>query len=197
MSTSPTSATTPYVLAVSVSSGGIPKRPLPEGYVTKDGFVGDGRNHAKHIRPDRAVSLFDLEIMEQLVHEGFPLEPGAAGENLTLVGLNVQGLSPGTLLQIGDALLELQQPRKPCYVLDAIDPRLKEAIVGRCGYMASVVREGTIRPGDSIEIVSSHVHSPGGFIGGSSKRDSAESRVVALAPLSHSDALQELFHFRG
>jgi MOSC domain-containing protein YiiM len=141
------------IVAVNISSGGIPKHPLDAGKVTVDGLAGDCHNHAKHIRPDRAISLLDLEILEQLVQEGFALEPGAAGENLTVAGLHVQTLAPGTVLQIGDVLLKLEQPRKPCYVLDAIDPRLKDAIVGRCGFMASVVREGPITPGADIKII--------------------------------------------
>jgi MOSC domain-containing protein YiiM len=88
------------------------------------------------------------------VQEGFPLTPGAAGENLTVAGLSVQEMPPGTLLKIDDVVLELQQPRKPCYVLDAIDPRLKEAIVGRCGYMASVVSVGIVRPGATVTVLS-------------------------------------------
>ncbi len=146
------SAASPRVLAVSVSAGGIPKRPTAACMATRDGLVGDGRNHAKHFRPDRAVSLWDIEILDELVEEGFSLTPGAAGENLTVVGLSVQQMSPGTLLQIGDAILKLEQPRKPCYVLDAIDPRLKDVIVGRCGYMASVVKEGIVAPGMAITV---------------------------------------------
>ena len=145
----------PQVLGVSISPGGIPKLPQASAQVLKTGLAGDGRNHAKHIRPDRAVSLWDYEILEQLVAEGFPsLVPGAAGENITVTRLNVQALPVGALLRIGPVVLKLEQPRKPCYVLDAIDPRLKDAIVGRCGYLASVVEGGTIRPGMSIEVVS-------------------------------------------
>jgi MOSC domain-containing protein YiiM len=144
----------PYVLAVSISPGGIPKYPQAIATVTKSGLLRDGRNHAKHIRPDRAVSLWDYEILQQLVKEGFStLVPGAAGENLTVVGLNLQSLPPGTQLSIGDVIVKLEQPRKPCYVLDPIDPRLKDAIVGRCGYMASVVNEGSLRPGMAIEVL--------------------------------------------
>jgi len=142
----------PCVLAVSISPGGIPKQPQPMALAGQGGLIGDGRNHAKHIRPDRAISLFDWEILEQLVGEGFPLAPGTAGENLTVAGLHVQSLPPGTLLQIGDVTLRLEQPRKPCYVLDSIDPRLKDAIVGRCGYMASVVHAGTLRPQMAIQV---------------------------------------------
>lgn len=136
-----------YLVAVCTSGGGVPKRPLPTALVTEIGIDGDVHAHAKHNRPDRAISILDLEVMRDLVDEGFPLDPGTAGENLTVAGLGVQDLPSGTLLEIGDVVVRLESPRKPCYVLDAIDPRLKEAIVGRCGYMASVVRPGTLRPG--------------------------------------------------
>lgn len=138
------------VVAVCTSGGSIPKQPLAGVEVTTSGLLGDGHAHAKHNRPERAVSLFDLEILTQLQKEGFPLYPGAIGENLTIAGLHVQGLPPGTLLKIGDVLLRLEEPRKPCYVLDAIDPNLKDVIVGRCGYMASVKRGGLIEPGMNV-----------------------------------------------
>ena len=49
-------------------------------------------------------------------------------------------------------ILELTKIRKPCYVLDAIDPRLKEVIIGRCGFYAKVLQEGLINTGDNIFI---------------------------------------------
>lgn len=153
MSTDVSSAVPAYVLAVNTSPGGIPKRPQAAASVAIEGLQGDGRNHAKHIRPDRALSIWDHENLQQLVAEGFQLTPGAAGENLTVSGLNVQQMLHGTLLRIGDVVLKLEQPRKPCYVLDAIDPRLKEVIVGRCGYMASVVRVGVLCPGMPIRVI--------------------------------------------
>lgn len=138
------------VVAVCVSAGGIPKRPVKESYVDARGLEGDFHAHEKHNRPDRAISIFDWEILEDLVAEGYSLRPGTAGENVTVRGLRVQRLSPGDLLEVGHVLLCLEEPRKPCYVLDGIDPRLKKVIVGRCGYMASVLRPGTIRPGMTI-----------------------------------------------
>jgi len=144
--------TVPFVLSVNISPGGIPKRPMISAMALRDGFQGDGRNHAKHIRPDRAISMWDYELMRVFAAEGFSLVPGAAGENLTVRNLNLHAMSPGPLLKIGDAVIKLQQPRKPCYVLDAIDPRLKDVVVGRFGFMASVVREGVIRPGMPIEV---------------------------------------------
>lgn len=144
---------TPRVIAVCSSAGGVPKLPMDEAQVVVAGIVGDLHAHAKHNRPDRALSLFDIELLDELVAEGFALAPGVAGENLTVAGLHVQRLTPGTILSIGDVLVRLEQPRKPCYVLDAIHPRLKEATVGRCGFMASVVRGGTIRPGMEVRVL--------------------------------------------
>lgn len=142
----------PRLDAVCVSHGGIPKTPILAVEVDGTGLIGDGHAHEKHRRPDRAVSLFDREVLEQLISEGYPLSPGAAGENLLLSGLGVQQLTPGDELEIGDVVLRLEKPRKPCYVLDAIDPRLKDVIVGRCGYMASVVRGGRLSPGMPVTV---------------------------------------------
>jgi MOSC domain-containing protein YiiM len=148
------STTDPVVLSVNISPGGIPKVPQTSVMARKSGLEGDGRNHAKHIRPDRAVSLWDYELLRAFVAEGFSLTPGAAGENLTVRNLNVQKMPTGTLLRIGQVVLQLEQPRKPCYVLDAIDPHLKDVVVGRIGFMASVVSEGIIEPGMPIEVIS-------------------------------------------
>ena len=134
------------------STGGIPKKPLPYCWANSAGLDGDAHNHAKHGRPDRAIRIFDLESLQELRAEGFDLRPGSAGENLTVVGLHVQNMRPGTLLRIGNVLLRLETPRKPCYVLDAIDERLKDAIVGRCGFMASVLEEGLVSAGMMIAV---------------------------------------------
>ncbi len=169
-------ACTARIVAVNISPGGIPKRPQSVARLESVGLVGDGRNHAKHAVLDRAVSLFDLEILEQLKTEGFALEPGTVGENLTVCGLAVQSLAEGTRLRIGaNVVLRLEKPRKPCYVLDAIDPRLKEVIVGRCGYMASVVRGGTIGPGMTIAVLA-------GDVPGVNRRADSSTRPDQPAP---------------
>ncbi len=141
------------VIAVCISPGGIPKLPVPQAHICQQGLLGDGHAHAKHCRPDRAVSILDLEAMQALVAEGYRLVPGATGENLNVRGLNVQSLPVGTVLRVGTALLRLTAMRKPCYVLDAIDPRLKDAINGRCGYMAEVLVPGVVCPGDAAGVV--------------------------------------------
>ncbi len=99
------------------------------------------------------MSIIDQEDLDDLREEGFDVGPGATGENVTVRGLSVDDLDCGDRLEFsGGVLLELTKKRKPCYVLDAIDPRLKDVIVDRCGFYARVVRPGTIRPGERIGV---------------------------------------------
>ena len=146
-------ALVPQVAAVCISGGGIPKLPQASVPVTFAGLAGDGHDHAKHNTPLQAVCLQDIEVLDDLAKEGFRLKPGTTGENLTVRRLKVNHLEAGTILKFsGGVVLELTKERKPCYVLDAIDPRLKEVIAGRCGFYAKVLREGLIQAGDIIEV---------------------------------------------
>ncbi len=143
----------PTVVSVNISPGGIPKRPVEAGQVTVKGIAGDGHDHEKHDTPLQAISLLDLEDVEDLRAEGFDVYPGATGENLTVRGLDVDGLRVGDRLRLaGGVELEISKIRKPCYVLDAISPQLKEAIQDRCGCYARVIAPGEIRPGETIDV---------------------------------------------
>ncbi len=142
------------IVAVCISPGGIPKTPVLKADLTSAGFVGDSHDHEKHIRPDRAVLIQDEERLEEFRREGFALEPGMLGENLTVRGLNVQGLPPGTKLRIENGpLLQLTESRKPCFVLDQIDPRLQSIVAGRCGYLARVLETGWASTEQRIGVV--------------------------------------------
>ena len=141
------------VVAVCISPGSVPKLPVEAAETTVDGLVGDGHEHQKHCRPHRAVSIQDIELLDDLRDEGFQLEPGTAGENLTVRGLNVQQRAAGDRLRFQDGpVLELTEPRRPCFVLDKVHPTLKEAIVGRCGFLARVVENGRFFPGQRIVV---------------------------------------------
>lgn len=139
------------VVAVCVSPGGVPKLPVPNAELTPTGLVGDGHDHEKHRRLHRAVSIQDLELLEELKAEGYPVAPGTIGENLTVRRLHVQALSPGDRLRFEDGpVLELTEPRKPCFVLDRIHPMLKDAVAGRCGFLAKVIKAGQLAAGQRV-----------------------------------------------
>ncbi len=144
----------PHIVSINISQGGIPKLPLEFVQVTLAGLEGDGHNHEKHRTSLQAVCLQDIEKLDELREEGFPLSPGATGENLTVKSLHVNTLPLGTVLKFsGGVVLELTKVRKPCYVLDQIDSRLKEVIVGRCGLYAKVLEEGILKREETIDVI--------------------------------------------
>lgn len=147
----------PIILSINISKGGIPKLPVNEIFVHQAGLEGDGHNHDKHYRPTQAVSIQDIETLQELIQEGYSLHPGATGENLTVQHLKVNCLPVGTILEFPSGLtIELTKVRQPCYVLDSINPRLKEDILNRCGMYAQVNAPGTIRAGDRLTIRKPH-----------------------------------------
>ncbi|MBI3608705.1 MAG: NTP transferase domain-containing protein [Nitrospirae bacterium] len=163
----------PEIVSINTSPGGIPKHPVAEVFATVDGIVGDGRAHAKHLKPGRAVSLLDAEMIETIRGEDYAVGPGVMGENLTTRGVDLLSLAPGTRLRLaGGVEIELTEPRAPCFVLDAIHPDLKHAVRDRFGWMARVVTPGVLRVGDRLKN-SSQLIAPG-----TPKRHSSEDSPV-------------------
>lgn len=145
----------PKVVSVHISPGGIPKHKIPSVFISQQGLQGDGHNHEKHYRVEQAVSVQDIEKLNELNQEGYQLDPGTTGENIVVENLDINKLDLGTILSFPSGLrIRLTKVRKPCYVLDAINPQLKEDIVGRCGMYAEVLQEGELCAGDSITIIS-------------------------------------------
>ncbi len=116
-----------------------------------ENFGLEGDRHAG--RPLRQVSILNAETVDELARAGIPVEPGILGENITLEGLPVMALHVGTRLRIGQAELEITGDRPACREMLEIHPNALKAMVGRAGKMARVVRGGTVRPGDPIELI--------------------------------------------
>jgi MOSC domain-containing protein YiiM len=110
-----TPATTGHVVQVNVSTGGVPKSKVAGASITHRGLAGDRQADRKHHgRPFQALCLWSLEVIHELAALGHPIAPGAAGENLTLAGLDWTRLRPGARLRLGTALAELSFPAVPC-----------------------------------------------------------------------------------
>ena len=122
-------------------------------------LAGDDQadRHA-HGGPDKAVYAYAVEDYRfWRDHERIAIEPGLFGENLTLVGVDVSGARIGERWQIGSLVLEVSQPRIPCYKLgmrlgDQMFPR-RFAAAGRPGAYLRIVREGLVAAGDDVLIV--------------------------------------------
>jgi MOSC domain-containing protein YiiM len=131
----------------------MPKLAVLSARVTRNGVEGDRQRNLKyHSGPDRSVCLYSQELYAWLVEQGVNVSAGQIGENFTTSGLDLQKLAAGDRLRVGETcIIEITKVRVPCSQLKKWDADLPELIVGRSGWVAKVIEEGIVRPGDSIE----------------------------------------------
>lgn len=117
-----------------------------------------------HGGPDKAVYGYPVEHYDywrRKVPE-MPAKLGAFGENLTTSGVLEKDLYIGDHVRVGSALLQVAQPRMPCYKLqvrfDRDDMTRLFALSLRSGFYFSVIEEGEVKPGEAIEIVKRDPH---------------------------------------
>ncbi len=146
-----------------------PDLDLVEGKgVAGDAHFGITVQHRSRVAIDpahpnlRQVHLIAAELLEELAHEGFSLDPGDLGENILTRGLDLLALPRGTRQQLGDeAELELTGLRNPCGQIEhfrtgllahMVEKGPDGAIVRKAGVMAVVVKGGRAVTGDSINV---------------------------------------------
>jgi MOSC domain-containing protein YiiM len=118
----------------------------------------EGDRKAGH-HPGRQINLLSREWLLRLQDAGYQIEPGQFGEQITLLGIELEELRVGEQLQLGPtACIEIRQARTPCGRL-AVAQQLAVAGLKTIGLMATVVVGGTIRVGDAV-IVRRVTHHP-------------------------------------
>jgi MOSC domain-containing protein YiiM len=143
-------------------------RLLPGLGVEGDTHAGRTVQHRSRVARDpsqpnlRQVHLIHVELLEGLTEQGFRVSAGVLGENVTTRGVDLLALPTGTRLQLGpSAVLELTGLRNPCRQLNAYQPGLMNAVLGRdadgglvrlAGVMAVVEAGGVVQAGDAITI---------------------------------------------
>ena len=123
---------------------------------------GDGQGDlAGHGGEHRAVFVYQIESYQywqrQLGRDDFSY--GQFGENFTVEGLADDRVCIGDRYQIGEAVLEVTQPRVTCYRVGIRmdDPRMPALLVShhRPGFYFRVLREGHVQAGDEIVQIAS------------------------------------------
>jgi MOSC domain-containing protein YiiM len=123
----------------------------------------DQADRRVHGGPDKAVYAYASEDAAFWAAElGRELGPGAFGENLSTVGLDVSGAVVGERWRIGDVELEVCQPRLPCtkLALRMGEPQMvrRFAQASRPGAYLRIVAEGLLGAGDAVEVVLRPAH---------------------------------------
>ena len=120
---------------------------------------GDGQADLRvHGGPDKAVYAYPFEHYDYWERElgRSDLAYGQFGENLTVEGMLEDVVHIGDVFKVGSALLQITQPRSPCYKLgirmgsSGFPKRFMAS--GRPGFYLRVLEEGDMGAGDPIEL---------------------------------------------
>jgi MOSC domain-containing protein YiiM len=111
-----------------------------------------------HGGPDKTVYAYAREDADWWAAElGRDIPDGMFGENLTTAGVDCTGAVIGERWRIGTAVLEVSQPRMPCFKLGlrfGDGKMLKRfAQASRPGVYFRIITEGELGVGDPIEVV--------------------------------------------
>lgn len=132
---------------------GIVKHPVSAPvFLSFTGMLGDAQaDLVHHGGPDKAVCVYDhsrYSEIERLMDR--KLEWGAFGENLTVTGCAEEEVRIGDVFELGDAQVQVSQPRQPCFKL-GVRYDYKELPVyfqesGHTGFYFRVLQEGEVGP---------------------------------------------------
>lgn len=135
--------------------------PLPHA-ISITGVQGDGQGDTVHHGGvDKAVCVY-FEQRYSYWNSFFaqPFEYGAFGENFTLSNWTEDDLCIGDIVEAGNIVFQVSQPRQPCFKLGLRHqmPELPEHVQkrGYTGFYFRVLQEGVIRAGDSFAVTYKH-----------------------------------------
>jgi MOSC domain-containing protein YiiM len=141
------------------------KHPV-DGRVAIRGVNLDGDDQADrtvHGGPDKAVYAYSLEDYAYWrEHEPFDTPVGLFGENLTIEGIDLSSAVVGERWSVGSAVLEVAQPRLPCFKLGIRvgDPTFLKRFLAaaRMGAYFRIIKEGDVGAGDLVTVLSRPDH---------------------------------------
>ena len=147
---------------------GLPKRTVTQLTITPNGVEGDfnrWRTEEANGDPDQAVLLLSQEILLALREEGWPVQAGELGENITLADLPPDALQRGVRVKLAGVVLEVSKACDPCTLLFTLPyvgvkrgPEFLRTMMGRRGWFARVVQGGIVRAGTLVEVTGSGAH---------------------------------------
>lgn len=131
-------------------------------WLGREGLAGDAQADRRvHGGPEQALHQYPVAHYARLA-EAFPaaaalLLPGSLGENLSVAGWDEATVCIGDIFRLGDARIQLTQPRSPCWKIDrrfGVDgmTHLIDS-AGLVGWYFRVIDEGEVAPGCGFELL--------------------------------------------
>lgn len=136
--------------------------------VEGDAHAGVTVQHRSRVARDpsqpnlRQVHLLPVELLAELQGQGFRVNPGDLGENISTAHLDLLALPTGAVIRLGaHATIQVTGLRNPCSQINHFQPGLMEAVLGRdahgelvrkAGVMAVVLSSGDVHIGDKMRV---------------------------------------------
>ncbi|MEV6830360.1 MOSC domain-containing protein [Amycolatopsis sp. NPDC051102] len=130
----------------------------PELKLTELNLDGDRQaDLTVHGGVDKAVYVYPAEHYPAWREDGFEADVADFGENVSLSGVTEDDVRIGDVWAWGDALVQVSQPRSPCFKL-AMKTGRKDVTPlmigsGRSGWYLRVLRPGTVPTSGAVELV--------------------------------------------
>ena len=108
---------------------------------------------------DKACYLYSADHYQywQNLYPELEMPYGMFGENLTVEGLHEKGINIGDTYKIGEAVVQVTQPRQPCFKLQFRfnNNNIVRQFVdsGFSGIYVRILKDGHINPGDSMQLI--------------------------------------------
>lgn len=139
------------VIAVNISDKtGVRKQSIESAEIKEGGIVGDAHFGKSEIKQ---ISLLADESVDKMRGMGMEFDSGIFAENITTKGIELKDLPVGVKLRIGDTLHEVSQIGKECHGGCEIRTKTGFCVMPTDGIFTKVLKSGTIKPGDDIEII--------------------------------------------
>lgn len=130
-------------------------------HITKAGIVGDEHAYEPHRSPDKAIHHYSSAHYalwrKEIPSSAHLFKPGAFGENLFSEQIDETKVCIGDRIAIGEVVLEVTEPRMPCYKLNhrfqVTNMATRTQTLLRCGWLYRVLEPGTVQAGDMIRLL--------------------------------------------
>jgi MOSC domain-containing protein YiiM len=144
-----------------VITGGA-KNPVPRAVLRFANFDGDRQaDRVNHGGAEKAVCVYPFDHYPYWNRQlGRDLQPGAFSENLTVSGAIETEVCVGDVFRIGEASVQVSQPRMPCNKLagkhaSKMVPKLI-AKTGYTGFYMRVLSDGLVAAGEGFDLFRAH-----------------------------------------
>ncbi|WP_058306070.1 MOSC domain-containing protein [Gracilibacillus massiliensis] len=149
---------------------GFIKKPINQpSFLTLTGFEEDGQADLKnHGGVEKALLMYPKEhylFWNKQYNKSFAYP--AFGENITIEGLTEKDVFIGDIFQLGEAEVQVSQPRQPCYKIAKVNGiNEMPAVVTETGYSGfyfRVLKEGAVKPTDELKKIKEAKHRVSSF----------------------------------